>query len=126
MPLLVALGLHRAYRILDAEIFTHTTQSRRNHTVGVELLTRTAQAIRPETIVWRRNSVLMTRPSRGVKIFGIPEERIPVVPDVQSAWLILLARPRERISGKEASNLSCQSRMRRHTMHECRSVCAKS
>ena len=77
--------------------------------MGVELLTRAAQ-VRPEAIVWRGNSIL-DEAEQGVKIKGIPVgqpgfvrrflekkseeqkllfDRIPVVPDVQFAWLILL------------------------------------
>ena len=55
------LGVHR---ILEAEIFTHTQirlhQGKKQvwnrggvTPVGVEFLTRAAQAIRPEAIVWR-------------------------------------------------------------------------
>ena len=109
MPLLFALGLHRAlsavqarlsdnekvfaylddiyvicapervlevHRILEAEILTHTqvrlVWNRGGVTpVGVELLTRAAQAIRPEAIVWRGNSTL-DEAEQGVKILGIP------------------------------------------------------
>ena len=103
-------------RIFEAEIFTHT-QIRLHHgktqvsnrggvtPVGVEFLTRAAQAIRPEAIVWRENSTL-DEAEQEVKILGIPVgqpgfvrrllekkseeqkllfDRIPVVPDVQSA-----------------------------------------
>ena len=114
MPLLFALGLHRAlsavqarlsdnekvfaylddisvicapervlevHHILEAEIFTHTqiglhhgktpVWNRGVTPVGVEFLTRAAQAIRPEAIVWRGDSTL-AEAEQGVKILGIP------------------------------------------------------
>ena len=108
------LGVHR---ILEAEIFTHT-QIRLHHgktqvwnrggvtPVGVEFLTRAAQAIRPEAFVCRGDSTL-AEAEQEVKILGIPVgqpgfvrrflekkseeqkllfDRISFVPDLQSAY----------------------------------------
>ena len=77
---------------------------------GIDILTRVARRVNPEAIVWRGHASL-PRGQQGVKILGVPDgqpefvhnflerkteehsvlfQRIPLVEDLQAAWLLLM------------------------------------